>query len=58
MQGISEFYFENLQKLQSYSWSKNKRHGAWLDRSIFYLLKTQVTVASPMVEGNMSKFKS
>ena len=35
---------------------KNKRHGAWLDRSIFQLLKTEVTVTSTMVKGKMNKF--
>jgi len=48
--------FENLQKLQNYSWSKSKKYGAWLDRSILQLLKTQVTVTSPMVKGKISKF--
>jgi hypothetical protein len=38
--GISKFYFENLTKLQNNSWSKSLRHGAWLDHSIFQLLKT------------------
>jgi hypothetical protein len=38
--GISEFYFENLTKLWNNSWSKSLRHGAWLDRSVFQLLKT------------------
>jgi hypothetical protein len=38
--GISEFYFKNLIKLQNNSWSKSLRYGAWLDRSVFQLLKT------------------
>jgi hypothetical protein len=54
--GISEFYFENFAKLQNNSWSKSLKHGAWLDHSIFQLLKTQVTATSPIVEGNMSEF--
>jgi hypothetical protein len=54
--GISQFYFENIAKLQNNSWSKSLKHGAWLDRSVFQLLKTQVTATSPMVEGNMSEF--
>jgi hypothetical protein len=54
--GISEFYFENIAKLRNNSWSKSLKHGAWLDRSVFQLLKTQVTATSPMVKGNMSKF--
>jgi hypothetical protein len=54
--GISEFYFENLAKLQNNSWSKSLKHGAWLDRSLFQLLKTQVMATRPMVEGNMSEF--
>jgi hypothetical protein len=53
---ISEFYFENIAKLRNNSWSKSLKHGAWLDRSVFQLLKTQVTVTSLMVEGNMSEF--
>jgi hypothetical protein len=54
--GISEFYFENLAKLRNNSWSKSLKHGAWLNCSIFQLLKIQMTTTSPMVEGNMSKF--
>jgi hypothetical protein len=54
--GISEFYFKNLAKLQNNSWSKSLKHDAWLDRSVFQLLKTHVTATSPMVEGNMSEF--
>jgi hypothetical protein len=54
--GISEFYFKNLVKLWNNSWSKSLKHGAWLDCSVFQLLKTQVTAKSPMVEDNMSKF--
>jgi hypothetical protein len=50
--------FENLQKLRNKGWSKNSRHSAWLDCSIFQLLKTQVMVTSSTVEGNMGKFES
>jgi hypothetical protein len=49
---------ENLQKLQNKGWSKNSRHSAWLDCSIFQLLKTRVKATSPMVEGNMGKCES
>jgi hypothetical protein len=56
--GISEFYFRNLQKLWNNSWMKSLRHSAWLDRSVFQLLKTQVKATNPMVKGNMNKFKS
>jgi hypothetical protein len=38
----SKFYFENLQKLQNNGWAKSLRHSAWLDYSVFQLLKTQV----------------
>jgi hypothetical protein len=54
---ISEFYFENLAKLQNKGWSKSLRHSAWLDHSAFQLLKTQVKVTSPMAEGNMGKLE-
>jgi hypothetical protein len=54
--GISEFYFKNLAKLWNNSLSKSLKHGAWLNRSVFQLLKTQVTTTSPMVEHNMSEF--
>jgi hypothetical protein len=54
---ISEFYFENLQKLQNNGGTKNLRHSAWLDRSVFQLLKTQVKAKKPMVKGNMGKFE-
>ena len=30
----------------------------WLDRSVFQLLKTQVKVKKPQVEGNAGQFKS
>jgi hypothetical protein len=50
--------FENLQKLQNKGWSKNSRHSAWLDCSVFQLLKTQVKATIPIVEGNMGKFES
>ena len=56
--GNSEFYFEYLQKLQNNDWAKNMRHSAWLDRSVFQLLKTQVNAISPMVESNMGKSES
>ena len=36
----------------------NLRHSAWLDRSIFQLLKTQEKATSPMFEANMGKFES
>jgi hypothetical protein len=54
----SEFYFENLQKLWNEGWSKNSKHGAWLNHFIFQLLKTQVKAISPMMEGNIGKFVS
>jgi hypothetical protein len=56
--GISEFYFEILQKLQNEGWSKNSRRSAWLDCSIFQLLKTQVKAKSSTVEGNTGMFES
>jgi hypothetical protein len=54
---ISEFYFENLAKLQNKGWSKSVGHSAWLDHSAFQLLKTQVKVTSPTAEGNMGKLE-
>ena len=37
---------------------RNLRHSAWLDHSIFQLLKTQVKAENPMIEGNMGMFES
>ena len=37
---------------------KNLRHSAWLDRSVYQLLKIQMKAWNPMVEGNMGKFES
>jgi hypothetical protein len=42
--------FENLAKLWNNSWLKSLKHGAWLNCSVFQLLKTQVMATSPMVE--------
>jgi hypothetical protein len=56
--GNSEFYFENPWKLWNNSWTKNLRHSAWLDHSIFQLLKIQKKAISSMVKGNMGKFES
>ena len=30
---------------------------AWLNHSVFQLLKTEVKAKNPMVEGNMGKFE-
>jgi hypothetical protein len=50
--------FENLaKKIWNNSWSKSLRHSAWLNHSVFQLLKTQVMATSPMVKGNMGKFE-
>jgi hypothetical protein len=57
-EGISEFYFENLQKLRDNGWTKSLGHSAWLDHSAFQLLKTQVKAISLIFEGNMSMFGS
>ena len=51
-------YNGNLQKLRNNGWTKNMRHSAWLDRSVFQLLKTQVKATSLIVKGNMSKFEN
>jgi hypothetical protein len=45
-------------KLRNNGWAKNLRHSAWLDRSIFQLLKTQVKDKKPMIEGYMGKFEN
>ena len=48
---INTTYIERLesviQKLQNKGGTKNLRHSAWLDRSIFQLLKTQVKAKKP-----------
>jgi len=47
--------FENLAKRWTNSWSKSKKYSARLDHFVFQLLKTQVTVISPMVKDNMGE---
>jgi hypothetical protein len=54
--GISEFYFENLQKLQNNGWARNLRHSAWLDRSVFQLLKIRNWCSSLYIEIDRSVF--
>ena len=51
-------FWKCIKKLRNNGGTKNLRHNAWLDRSVFQLLKTQVKAKKPMVEGNMGKFKS
>jgi hypothetical protein len=46
MEALS-FILKNLQKLRNNSWAKNLRYSAWLDRSVFQLLKTLVKAKKP-----------
>ena len=57
MESLS-FILITYKKLQNNGGTKNLRHNAWLDRSVFQLLKTQVKAKKPMIEGNMGKFES
>jgi hypothetical protein len=46
MESLS-FIIKTYKKLQNNGWTKNLRYSAWIDHSVFQLLKIQVKAKKP-----------